>query len=39
LIKDEDDEKEELDSGIILKAINTIGGKAFWFAMFMSYAC
>lgn len=39
LVKDEDDEKEELEAGIIMKAINKIGGKAFWFAMFTSYAC
>jgi ABC-type proline/glycine betaine transport system ATPase subunit len=38
LLKDEDDEKEELDKDIIMKAINTIGGKTFWFCMFMSYA-
>ena len=39
LVKDDDDEKEELDKGIIMKAVNTIGGKGFWLFMFLSYAC
>ena len=39
LIKDDDDKKEEeLDQDIIMKAVNTIGGKAFWFCMFLAYA-
>lgn len=37
LMKDEDDEKEELEKSTIMKAVNTIGGKAFWAFMFMSY--
>ena len=37
LLKDDDDEKEELEKDIILKAINMIGGKAFWVFMLVSY--
>lgn len=39
LLKDDDDEfKEELDKGMLLKAVQTIGGKCFWITMFLSYA-
>ena len=38
LKKDDDDEKdEELDRTILMKAVNTIGGKGFWIIMFLSY--
>ena len=37
MMKDDDDEKEELESGILWKAVSNIGGGAFWVAMFTAY--
>ncbi len=37
LIKDEDDDKQDLDKDVIFKGINMIGGKAFWVVMLISY--
>ena len=37
LIVDEDDKKVELEKDIIMRAVNVIGGKLFWFVMFISY--
>ena len=37
IMVDDDEKKEELDDGIIMKAINTVGGKLFWAFMFVQY--
>ncbi len=37
LIQDEDAQKIELDPEVLKKAINKIGGKAFWTFMLISY--
>lgn len=37
MMKDDDDEKEELESGILMKAVKNIGGIAFWVLMFSAY--
>lgn len=34
---DDDAKKEDLQKGIVMKAINTVGGKLFWFFMFCQY--
>jgi len=37
IMKDDDDEKEELQKGIIMKAVHNIGGPLFWIFLFSSY--
>lgn len=32
---DDDEKKEDLDKGILMKAINALGGKSFWAFIFI----
>ena len=34
---DDDDKKEELEKGILMKAVHNIGGICFWLFMFSAY--